>query len=62
MEEELDKIKELITTGLAIVDLECDYCHGPVLGKPRVLKFTDLKRFFVAILVKVITVKNMREE
>jgi DNA-binding Lrp family transcriptional regulator len=44
-EEEVDKIKEQITNGLAI-DLECDYCHGPVLGKPRVLKFADLERFF----------------
>ena len=44
-EEEVDKIKEQITNGLAI-DLECDYCHGPVFGKPRVLKFADLERFF----------------
>ena len=35
MKEEVDKIKEQITNGLAI-DLECDYCHGPVLGKPKV--------------------------
>ena len=45
MEEEVDKIKEQITNGLAI-DLECDYCHGPVFGKPRVLKFADFERFF----------------
>lgn len=45
LEEEVDKIKEQITNGLAI-DLECYYCHGPVLGKPRVLKFADLERFF----------------
>ena len=44
-EEEVDKIKEQITNGLAI-DLECDYCHGPVFGKFRVLKFADLERFF----------------
>ena len=44
-EEEVDKIKEQITNGLEI-DLECDYCHGPVFGKPRVLKFADLERFF----------------
>ena len=43
--EEVDKIKEQITNGLAI-DLECDYCHGPVFGKPRVLKFANLERFF----------------
>ena len=45
LKEEVDKIKEQITNGLAI-DLECDYCHGPVLGKPRVLKFADFERFF----------------
>ena len=45
LQEEVDKIKEQITNGLAI-DLECDYCHGPVFGKPRVLKFADLERFF----------------
>ncbi|HEX2409145.1 MAG TPA: AsnC family transcriptional regulator [Nitrososphaeraceae archaeon] len=43
--EEVDRIEEKITNGLAI-NLECDYCHGPVLGKPRVLKFADLERFF----------------
>jgi hypothetical protein len=62
LEEEVHKIKEQITNGLAI-DLACDYCHGPVFGKPRVLKFADFERFFfVAILVKVIIVKNIREE
>ena len=44
-EEEAYKIEEKITNGLAI-NLVCDYCHGPVLGKPRVLKFADLERFF----------------
>jgi len=44
-EEELDKIEKKITKGLAI-NLVCDYCHGPVLGKPKVLKFADLERFF----------------
>jgi DNA-binding Lrp family transcriptional regulator len=44
-EEEVSKIKEKITKGLAI-NLVCDYCHGPVFGKPKVLKFADLERFF----------------
>jgi Lrp/AsnC family leucine-responsive transcriptional regulator len=44
-EEEVDKIEKKITNGLAI-NLVCDYCHGPVLGKPKVLKFADLERFF----------------
>jgi len=43
--EEVYKIEEKITNGLAI-NLVCDYCNGPVLGKPRVLKFADLERFF----------------
>ena len=43
--KEVYKIEEKITNGLAI-NLVCDYCHGPVLGKPRVLKFADLERFF----------------
>ncbi|HSB49745.1 MAG TPA: TRASH domain-containing protein [Nitrosopumilaceae archaeon] len=24
----------------------CDYCDGPVMGKPTVLKFANLERFF----------------
>ena len=43
--EEVNQIKEKITKGLAI-NLVCDYCDGPVLGKPKVLKFADLERFF----------------
>ena len=44
-EEEVDRIEEKITNGLAI-NLECDYCHGPVFDNPKVLKFADLERFF----------------
>ena len=43
--EEVHKIEEKITSGLAI-NLVCNYCHGPILGKPRVLKFANLERFF----------------
>jgi Lrp/AsnC family leucine-responsive transcriptional regulator len=43
--EEVNQIEEKITKGLAI-NLVCDYCDGPVLGKPKVLKFADLERFF----------------
>jgi Lrp/AsnC family leucine-responsive transcriptional regulator len=42
---ELDKIKEKITSGLAI-NLECDFCEGPIFSKPKVLKFADIERFF----------------
>jgi DNA-binding Lrp family transcriptional regulator len=44
-EEEINKIEKKITTGLAI-NLVCDYCHGPVFGQPRVLKFAEMERFF----------------
>jgi Lrp/AsnC family leucine-responsive transcriptional regulator len=44
-EEEINKIEKKITTGLAI-NIICDYCHGPIFGHPRVLKFADLERFF----------------
>ena len=42
---ELDKIQEKITSGLAI-NLECDFCEGPIFSKPKVLKFADIERFF----------------
>jgi Lrp/AsnC family leucine-responsive transcriptional regulator len=45
LEEDVYKIEEKITNGLAI-NLVCDYCHGPVFDKPKVLKFADLERFF----------------
>jgi hypothetical protein len=48
---EVYKIEEQITNGLAI-HLIYNYCHEPVLGKPKVLKFADLERFFVAIYIK----------
>jgi DNA-binding Lrp family transcriptional regulator len=43
--EKVHKIEEKITNGLAI-NLVCNYCHGSILGKPRVLKFANLERFF----------------
>ena len=49
--EDVSKIEEKITNRLAI-DIICDYCHGPVLGKPRVLKFADLERFFCCTTCK----------
>jgi DNA-binding Lrp family transcriptional regulator len=44
-EEEINKIEKKITNGLAI-NIVCDYCHGPIFGQPRVLKFADYERFF----------------
>lgn len=29
-----------------LVKMSCDYCKGPVEGKPNVLKFANLERFF----------------
>lgn len=28
------------------VKINCDYCHGPVAGKPTALKFAGFERFF----------------
>jgi DNA-binding Lrp family transcriptional regulator len=42
---ELDKIQEKLASGLAI-NLECDFCEGPIFNKPKVLKFADIERFF----------------
>jgi DNA-binding Lrp family transcriptional regulator len=42
---ELDRIQENITSGIAI-NLECDFCEGPIFNKPKVLKFADIERFF----------------
>ena len=48
---ETDKIKTNITTGLAI-KMICDFCDGPISGKPKVLKFADIERFFCCISCK----------
>jgi DNA-binding Lrp family transcriptional regulator len=42
---ETDKIKQSLISGLAI-KMVCDLCKGPVYGKPKVLKFADIERFF----------------
>ena len=38
-------LEKKIKNGL-VINLTCDYCHGPVFDKPKVLKFADLERFF----------------
>jgi len=30
----------------AVIKLSCDYCKGPVHGKPSILKFASFERFF----------------
>jgi DNA-binding Lrp family transcriptional regulator len=42
---ETDNIKQSLISGLAR-KLVCDLCKGPVYGKPKVLKFADIERFF----------------
>ena len=44
-EENINKIENKITTGIAI-NIVCDYCHGPIFGQPRFLKFAEMERFF----------------
>lgn len=43
--KEINEIQRRITSGLTI-KIICDYCDGPVYGKPRILKFADIERFF----------------
>jgi DNA-binding Lrp family transcriptional regulator len=31
------------------VKLKCDFCRGPVYGKPKVLKFANFERFFCCV-------------
>ena len=52
LEENINKLEKKITTGLAI-NLVCDYCHGPVFGQPRVLKFANMERFFCCNSCKI---------
>jgi Lrp/AsnC family leucine-responsive transcriptional regulator len=48
---EIDDIQKRITTGVAI-NIVCDYCEGPVFGKPKILKFANIERFFCCISCK----------
>ena len=43
---EIDKIKTSITRGLAI-KMVCNFCEGPISGKPKVLKFADRALFLL---------------
>ena len=48
---EIDDIQKRIITGLAI-NIVCDYCEGPVFGKPKILKFANIERFFCCVSCK----------
>ena len=40
------------------VKMECEYCGGPINGKPKVLEFANFQRFFCCIGCK----NNYREK
>jgi len=45
LKEEIHEIQKKISSGLGI-NIICDYCEGPVFGKPKILKFANIERFF----------------
>ncbi|MGD9534143.1 MAG: AsnC family transcriptional regulator [Candidatus Nitrosocosmicus sp.] len=45
LKEEISEIQKKISSGLAI-NIICDFCDGPIHGKPKVLKFANIERFF----------------
>ena len=51
LKEEIHEIQKKILSGLAI-NIVCDFCEGPVHGKPKVLKFANIERFFCCIACK----------
>ena len=51
LKNEIDEIQKRIASGLAI-NVICDFCDGPVYGKPKILKFADIERFFCCISCK----------
>jgi len=51
LNEEIHEIQKKISSGLTI-NVVCDFCDGPIHGKPRVLKFADIERFFCCISCK----------
>jgi len=51
LKKEIGVIQKRITSGLAI-KIICDFCDGPVYGKPKILTFADIERFFCCISCK----------
>lgn len=51
IEIEVYEIEKRIASGLSI-KIICDFCDGPVFGKPKVLKFANIERFFCCISCK----------
>jgi DNA-binding Lrp family transcriptional regulator len=57
LKEEIHEIQKKISSGLAI-NIVCDFCEGPVYGKPRILKFANIEDSFVVPLANQAIVKN----
>ena len=51
LNEEIHEIQKKISSGMTI-NVVCDFCDGPIHGKPKVLKFADIERFFCCISCK----------
>jgi DNA-binding Lrp family transcriptional regulator len=51
LKKEINDIQKRISSGLTI-NIACDFCDGPVFGKPRILKFANIERFFCCISCK----------
>ncbi len=51
LKKEIDEIEKRIASGLTI-NIVCDFCEGPVFGKPKVLKFANIEWFFCCISCK----------
>lgn len=51
LKEEIREIQKRISSGLAI-NINCDFCKGPVHDKPKILKFANIERFFCCISCK----------
>ena len=51
LKEEIHEIQKKISSGMTI-NVVCDFCDGPIHGKPKVLKFADIERFFCCISCK----------
>lgn len=45
LKKEINDIQKRISGGLTI-NIVCDFCEGPVFGKPKILKFANIERFF----------------
>lgn len=51
LKQEIQEIQKKISSGIAI-NIVCDYCDGRVHGKPKILKFANIERFFCCISCK----------